>query len=171
VDLLRRVIGDRRVDGAPAVAGRIVAAVGRLPLAVRVIGDKLDGLDHVPLREYLVRLERAPNLLDELTVGDVAVRGRMAEAVADLTPAAVNAFRQLGTLPQGAFMLHEAAAALHSDEETAIRTLESLLEISLMAAPDVETIAHDVVYEMPALIHAYARELAQPCPDPPKLRL
>jgi len=160
VDLLRRIIGDRRVDGAPDAAERIVAAVGRLPLAVRVAGDKLAGLDHVPLKEYLVRLESASSPLDELTVGDVAVRGRMAEAVADLTPAAVKAFRRLGALPQGAFTLHEAAAALDSDEEAAIRTLESLLETSLMAAPDAETVAHDVVYEMPVLTHAYARELA-----------
>jgi hypothetical protein len=160
LDLLRRIIGDRRLGGDQSSAERILAGVGRLPLAVRVIGDKLAGLDHVPLSEYLMRMETAPSLLDELIVGDVAVRARLAGAIADLTPAADSAFRRLGALPRGGFTLREAAEALGADEEMTLRTLESLLEASVIAAPDAETVAHDVVYELPPLMQTYARELA-----------
>jgi DNA-binding SARP family transcriptional activator len=158
--LLRRIIGDRRVDSDQRAAERIIAVVGRLPLAVRIIGDKLAGLDHVPLNEFLVRMESAPSLFDELTVGDVAVRARLEAAIADLPRSTDNAFRRLGALPLGCFTLRDAAMALKVDEEAAVRTLESLLEASFIAGPDAETIAHDVVYEMPLLTHVYARELA-----------
>jgi len=160
LDLLRRIIGDRRVDSDRGSAKRIVALVGRLPLAVRIMGDRLAGLDHVPLREFLRRMESAPSLLDELTVGDIALRTRLAGAIADLPRPTDNAFRRLGVLPLGCFTLRDAAIAMKLDDEAAVRTLESLLEASVIAAPDAETIAHDVVYEMPLLTHVYARELA-----------
>lgn len=160
LELLRRIIGSQRVDGDESSAARIVAAVGLLPLAVQVIGEKLAGLAHVPLKEYLKRIEGVPNLLDELTIGDVSVRARLAEAMADLPAATDAALRHLGALPEACFTLSEATTALNAGEEAVLRTLESLLEANLVAAPDAETVAHDVVYEMPVLIHAYARELA-----------
>jgi hypothetical protein len=58
------------------------------------------------------------------------------------------------------FTLAEAAEALALEEEVTIRVLEDLLEASVISAPDVEVVAHSVMYEMPALLYAYARELA-----------
>jgi DNA-binding SARP family transcriptional activator len=160
IGLLRRIVGDRRIDSDRQSAESIVKAVGLLPLAVRIVGDKLAGLDHVPLSEYLERVRNAPSLLDELAVGDVAVRAGLAAAIADLSPESGKAFRRLAMLPNGFFSLDEAIAALNVDEGTAVRILESLLETNIIGVPDAETVAHDVVYEMPVLTHAYARELS-----------
>ena len=99
-------------------------------------------------------------LFDELTAGDATIRTRLAAAVADLTGAAGRTFVRLGFLSDPVFSLPEAAAVLNTDSDTATRMLEALLEASILRAPTMEVVAHDVVYEMQPVIHAYARELA-----------
>jgi Bacterial transcriptional activator domain/NB-ARC domain len=159
-ELLERNIGPLRVAADPDSAERIVATTGFLPLGLRLVGERLAWLRHIPLREYLARLESSPALLDELTAGDMTIRGRLAEAVADLPGPAQRAFPQLGTLPEPIFTLAQAATALNVDEDAATRMLEILLEASVITTPSWEVVAHAVVYEMPTLAHAYARELA-----------
>jgi DNA-binding SARP family transcriptional activator len=160
LDLLRRIIGRQRVDRDPRAAERIVTAAGRLPLAVRWVGHKLAALSHVPLPEYAGRMDGAAALLDELTAGDVTIRDRLAAAAGDLPGAALAAFPRLGLLAEPHFTLAEAASVLDLDQGAAVRTLETMLETSVITVPDGEVVAHSVVYEMQALAHAYARELA-----------
>jgi DNA-binding SARP family transcriptional activator len=57
LDLLGRLIGPERVAQDRSAAGRIVAACGLLPLAVRIAGARLAGLDHLPLDRFADRLE------------------------------------------------------------------------------------------------------------------
>jgi DNA-binding SARP family transcriptional activator len=160
VRLLERIIGRDRVNRDPDSARRIVTAVGLLPLAVRVAGDKLAALGHVPLREYLGRVDTAPELLDELAAGDITVRAQLAAAVADLPRLARTALPQLGMLDRPMFTLHDAASVLDLGAVDVLRVLETLLEASIVTTPDTEVMAHSVVYAMPVLVHAYARELA-----------
>jgi hypothetical protein len=65
------------------------------------------------------------------------------------------------------FTLAEAAGVLSLGEAAALQVLEIMLEASVILAPDSEVVAHAVIYQMPALAHAYARELAG-LPRPPK---
>jgi DNA-binding SARP family transcriptional activator len=160
MEFLARTIGPGRVAGDPHSAAQIVAATGFLPLGVRLAGERLAGLRHVPLREYLGRLTSPSALLDELTAGDVTIRTRLAHALADLPGPSRQAFRALGALPESLFTLTEAAAALAVDEDAALRTLESLLEASVVTTPEREVVAHAVLYGLPAVAYAYARELA-----------
>jgi hypothetical protein len=159
MEFLGRVIGPGRVAAELWAAERIAAATGLLPLGLRVEADRLAWLRHVPLREHAMREERTPALLDELTAGDVSVRWRVADAVADLPAPARQALPLIAGLPRR-FTLSGAAAVLHLDGEKAGHVLETLLEASVITAPDEATGADRVVYEMPVLIHQYARELA-----------
>ncbi len=164
MELLGRHIGARRIAADPRSAEQIAAATGLLPLGLRLTGERLAWLCHVPLREYLARLDSAPALLDELTAGDVAIRTLLAEAVADLPGPARHAFTRLGRVPEPIFTLAEAAAVLGAGEDSAMRVLETLMEASILTTPDWEVVAHAVAYQMPAVTHAYARELAGTSP-------
>lgn len=76
LDLLSRLIGAERVSQARPAALRIVRACGLLPLAVRIAGGRLAGLDRLPLERFADRLEDQDRLLDELAIGDLSVRDR-----------------------------------------------------------------------------------------------
>jgi DNA-binding SARP family transcriptional activator len=160
VQFLGRIIGSGRVAADPHSAERIVTATGALPLGLRLIGERLALLRHVPLREYAARVEAAPALLDELTAGDVAIRPQLAEAVSELSEPARQAIVRLGLLPEPVFTLSEAANVLEADEDAATQVLEALLEASIISVPEAEALAHMVLYEIPMLLHAYAREMA-----------
>jgi DNA-binding SARP family transcriptional activator len=168
VQLLERVIGARRVAADRRSAERIAAAAGLLPLGLRFVGERLALLQHLPLREYAARMGCASALLDELSAGDAAIRRRLAQAIGDVPEPARQAVPRLGTLPEPIFTLSEAASALGADDDTAMRLLEVLLEASIITVPDVETLSHSVLYELPVLPYAYAREMAaQPVPSQP----
>jgi DNA-binding SARP family transcriptional activator len=161
-ELLGRIIGPGRLAADPAAASQLVAVVGLLPLGVRLIGDKLAGLRHVPLSEYLNRMARSPDLLAELAPGNHALRGQLDEGVDDLPDTDHRAFLRLAHLPHPVFTLAQAADVLQTGESEAIRILETLLEASLVTAPDFETVAHTVIYEMPPLVYARVRERCRP---------
>ena len=76
LELLGRQIGPDRVAPDRAAALRVVRACGLLPLAVRIAGARLAGLDHLPLDRFAERLEDTDRMLDELAVGDLSVRDR-----------------------------------------------------------------------------------------------
>jgi DNA-binding SARP family transcriptional activator len=160
-ELLGRIIGTGRLATDPSAARQLVAAVGLLPLGVRLMGDRLAGLRHVPLSEYLHRMARSPHLLDELALGNQVVRDRLDEGVDDLSDCDQRAFLRLASLPSPVFTLAQAADVLETDKSEAIRILETLLEASLVTAPDCETVAHTVRYETPPLTYARGRERAR----------
>jgi DNA-binding SARP family transcriptional activator len=169
LEFLSRALGRDRVAADPHSAERIVQATGLLPLALRLVAERLALLHHVPLREYAARMTCAPSLLDELSAGDVTIRPRLAEAIGELPRPARRGVARLGTLSGAVFTLSEAAAVLNADEGTAVRVLETLLEASLITVPSAETLAHAVRYEMPPLTYAYAREVAATLPGPADL--
>lgn len=159
IELLGRTSGSARVATDMAAAERIAAVTGRLPLAICLAGERLAWLRHVPLREYAARFDTPKALLDELGSGDNSIHTRLAEAVRDLPGPARLAFAKLGKLPEPVFTLAEAATALAADDEATVRVLEALLEASIISTMDEEVVAHAVMYEVPALTYAYAREL------------
>jgi hypothetical protein len=74
LELLGRIAGTKRIRQARPAALRIVRACGLLPLAVRIAGARLAGLDHLPLEHFAARLEDSDRLLDELASGDLSIR-------------------------------------------------------------------------------------------------
>ena len=160
MEFLKRMIGPGRVDADQRSAERIVAASGSLPLGLRLMAERLALLRHLPLREYAARIAGPPDLLDELTAGDVAIRPRLRAAIAELPGSARAAVPRLGLLPAPVFTLGEAAAILDTDRASAVRVLETLLEAGLITVSEADARAQTVLYELPVLPYAYARELA-----------
>ncbi|MFF3754895.1 BTAD domain-containing putative transcriptional regulator [Streptomyces sp. NPDC002018] len=168
LDLLAGIIGPERLSTDRGAAERIVAATGMLPLAVRVSGLKLAVLRHLPLGEYAARLADEHTLLDELTAGDMDVRPRLSKCWSDLPEASRTVLCRLGTLPGPAFTLHEAATVLAHGQDQARRELESLMDAGMIALPDSEVTAHAVLYELPRLLHVYARQQSLAGPTGPR---
>lgn len=159
VALLGRIVGTDRVLTDRPAAGRIVQAVGLVPLAVRTAGNKLSRLRHLPLAEFAARLADPDGMLDELCTGDGVLRGRLAGSVADLPGPERDALRRLGSLANPWFTLDEAAAVLDESPGRVRRLLESLIEANAVTAPNAEVMAHAVVYELPPLLRCFTREL------------
>lgn len=139
-------------------AERVVAAVGLLPLTIRLYGGKLAALRHVSLPAYASRLERGDAMLDELTTADPAVRPLLAGWWRDLPPSARELLAALGGLPGPLFTLADAGEALALPEEHAYRLLEPLLERRELESQLAEVTAHTTLYELPLLSYLYARE-------------
>jgi hypothetical protein len=158
IESLRRLIGQVRVARDPESADQLVAAVGLLPLGVRALGDKLAGLPHLPLRECLTRLRGSPGLLSELTSSHFAVTRRLDEAIDDLAEPLRLAYLRLAVLPWPLFTLADATSLLEADTDKTIRILETLVEAGAITAPASEMAAHTVVYEIPPLMFARAKE-------------
>ncbi|MFH7336764.1 BTAD domain-containing putative transcriptional regulator [Streptomyces sp. KHY 26] len=178
LDLLGRLIGAGRVSRDRPAAGRIVAACGSLPLAVRAAGLKLAVLRHLSPAEYADRLSDASTVLDELVVGDIDVRSHMAHQWRQLDGAHRTALRRLAALPlSGTFTVEEAAAALGCGQTGARRELELMIEAGAVVSPGSEVTAHTTAYSLPRLLQLYARETASaagargrdgvPLPKPP----
>ncbi|AUG78771.1 AfsR family transcriptional regulator [Kitasatospora sp. MMS16-BH015] len=160
--LLGRIIGPDRIAGDPRAAERIIEAVGRLPLALRVCGQKLAVLRHLPLGEYATRLEDGTRVLDELSAGDLAVRPYLGRCWRELPAARRRSLRLLCTLPADGFSLTQAAAALGDAPDTARAELERLMDAGIITPPDHEVTAHALWYELPRLLGAFAREQTTP---------
>ncbi len=162
---LARVVGSERVGAEAVAVRRIAAACGALPLALRMVAERLSLLGHVSLEDYASRLAGPSGLLDELTAGDVAVRTRLGEAIRDLPEPAGRAVVSLGRLPVARFTAAQAALVLDADEVTAVRVLESLLAAGVITASPAIAEVHAVRYELPALTYAYATEMAASVPE------
>ncbi|MBP0458746.1 AfsR/SARP family transcriptional regulator [Streptomyces montanisoli] len=160
VEFLGGLVGAHRVLADRAAAERIVAAVGLLPLTIRLYGGKLAALRHVSLPAYASRLERGTAILDELATADPAVRPLLAGWWRDLPAPARDTLAALGRLPGPLFTLADAAEAMALPEDHAYRLLELLLERRELDSQLAEVTAHTTLYELPLLSHLYAREQA-----------
>jgi DNA-binding SARP family transcriptional activator len=158
LELLERLVGPERPRGDPEAARRIVAAAGGLPLGVRASGTKLAMLRHLPLAEYAARLECPGGPLDELAADGLAVRPRLAHAWRDLSAPARAALCALGRLPDASFGLPQAMAALRLGPEETHRALEPLIAACAVSIPDADVTAHQEIYQLPRLLHHFARE-------------
>jgi DNA-binding SARP family transcriptional activator len=169
LELLERLVGAARVSSDPAAAERLVAACGGLPLAVRAAGLKLAVLRHLPLAEYADRLADPRTVLDELAVGDLHVRARIADEWDRLDAGLRTTLESMASLPlSGWFTAEEAAQVLDCDRDSARRRLESMVEAGAALLPDSDVVAHSAAYSLPFLTHLYAREaVARPPADIP----
>jgi DNA-binding SARP family transcriptional activator len=167
--LLARLIGPDRLAAEPAAAGRLVRIGGGSPLLLRIIGTKLHGLSHLSLSRYAQRFAEERGALDELSVGDIGIRHRLAVADADLAPADRVVLRRLALMPSPTFTVVEAARRLGTDARGAEIALERLLEAHLVAVDRAEVEPHgvgeQVLYRVAWPIRALARE---PGPDRPQ---
>lgn len=99
--LLAGIAGPARVAADPAAAAAILRFCGYLPLAIRVAGTRLRHRPAWTLRTMADRLRDERRRLDELRVGDLAVRASVQLSYALLSPDAARALRWLALLGPG----------------------------------------------------------------------
>ncbi|MEV6912005.1 BTAD domain-containing putative transcriptional regulator [Amycolatopsis sp. NPDC051071] len=154
--LLEGIVGAERVAAEPECATAILRHCGYLPLAIRVAGAKLTHRPGWTLRVLADRLRDERRRLDELRVGDLAVRASVTLSYDLLPMSAATAFRGLGGLGSVQFPAWVVAALLgrpHADD-----VLDVLVDAHL-----VELLGSDGTgeprYGLHDLLRCYAVEL------------
>ncbi|MEV0134102.1 helix-turn-helix domain-containing protein [Dactylosporangium sp. NPDC050688] len=98
--LLATAVGADRTAREPAAAAELVELCGRLPLALRVVANRLSSRPAWTLQSLAERLRDPRRRLDRLSVGDLEVRGAIAASYRQLPPAARSAVRRMALLPE-----------------------------------------------------------------------
>jgi hypothetical protein len=128
-------------------------------MVVRIAGGRLARRPHRPLRWLADRLADESGRLDELALGDLAVRPRLAVGYQRLDDAGRRLLRRLALLDGLEFSPWVAAALLDGATGQGEELLERLVEEQLVETAGRHS-AGPLRYRMPDLVRAYARECA-----------
>ncbi|MDQ2587490.1 AfsR/SARP family transcriptional regulator [Saccharothrix yanglingensis] len=157
VELLDRVVGDDRVPAEHGAAREIVRLCGRLPLALRIAGARLAARPQWKLSRLADRLGVQRRVLQELTLGDLEVRGSLALSYDGLGERERTALRRLGLLDVSTFGGWLLAPLLDCTPDEAEEVVERLVDsqlLDLTASDDGAALR----YRLHDLTRAFARE-------------
>jgi tetratricopeptide (TPR) repeat protein len=151
--LLSELAGSARVDAEPQAAHEIVRHCGCLPLAIRIAGARLRNLPGRSVSWLADRLADEHTRLDELDLGDKAIRTSLAVSHNELSPEESEMFCLLAALPGPDFSTALAAGAAEMDEPSTERLLDHLVETQLLNATTSED-----RFQLHDLVHLFASE-------------
>jgi transcriptional regulator with XRE-family HTH domain/tetratricopeptide (TPR) repeat protein len=173
-DLLGRILADRPVLAEPSDAARPVLAepsdaarpglaersdgaraddyqglvdlLGGLPLALRIVGNRLASRPQWSVADLVARLSSGERRLDQLSAGDLTVAAAFAMSYEQLPDAVRQLFRRVALLPGADFDASLAAVVGQTSEPAAEDQLDDLLDLGLLeAAPGGRYRFHDLV--------------------------
>lgn len=157
--LFTRIAGPRRVAAELKASADVLAMCAGLPLAIRIAGARLAGRPGWSMRHFADRLADHRRRLDELAVGDLAVRTALEMSYEDLagrrTPLGTSltrCFRLLSLALTPETGVPAAAALLDLPEARAEDALEALVDANLLQSPRAGR------YRMHDLLRVYADE-------------
>lgn len=159
VEMLGRIIGADRLASDLAAATRIALLCGGVPLAVRVAGAKLLARTHWPLRTLAGRLSDERRRLDELVVGDIAIRSSLELNYTELDTLPRRAFHLLCLLDLPDFGSWIAAPLLDVSPLVAEDVVERLVELRLVEVSGADQLGR-VRYRLHDLVRLYGAEQA-----------
>jgi DNA-binding SARP family transcriptional activator len=159
--LFTRVVGDERAAAEPEATAELLLACAGLPLAIRICAARLAARSGWTIATMASRLRNTQRRLDELSVGDLAVRASFQVSFASLPASAqpdgiapADAFRMLG-LWHGPSISSAAAAALFgAPEDPASYALEVLVDARLLESTSPDR------YKFHDLLRVYSAERA-----------
>lgn len=166
VEMLGKIIGPERVASQRGAAERIANLCGGVPLAIRAAAAKLLARPHWPLKSLATRLSDERRRLDELAVGDLAIRSSLRLNYTELNDLQRRAFHLLSVLDLPDFGWWVAAPMLGVPLEEAEDTVEQLVDLRLLDVAGVDAIGrvryrfHDLV-QLFGAEHAAAAEPAE----------
>jgi tetratricopeptide (TPR) repeat protein len=150
--LLATLAGAARVSADPYSSGRIVAYCAGLPLAIRIVAARLRTRPARTLADQCHRLADERRRLDELSVGDLAVRSSFAASYDELSATDKLVFRRMGAYPGDQFGAAAAAALIGQGEAVVAAALERLVDVHL-----IECVTSDR-YRLHDLLRLFAAE-------------
>ncbi|MFJ5031258.1 AfsR/SARP family transcriptional regulator [Streptomyces sp. NPDC088560] len=160
--LLTRIVGggeDADGPGEDRSVRELAVLCGRLPLALRIVGARVQDRPSWAVAALVARLTDDEYRLDELAVEDRSVEAAFRISYDRLPAAEQRAFRALGLSPTVRLDRLTLAALLGCPPPDAARTLESLADASL-----VQRVTADR-YRLHDLVAVYARRVAAASPD------
>jgi transcriptional regulator with XRE-family HTH domain len=157
--LLIKLIGERRCDDRDAVR-QILAACGRLPLAIRLIAGRLRHHRDELLTDVAADLADHTAALDALVAEQLSVRAAFEWSYRLLTDAQARAFRLLGWHPGPAITPVVIAAVADVPPTQGRRLLRELVDHNLLEQLSLAGVPGGPRYRMHDLVRLYARERA-----------
>ena len=154
VGLLTRIVGTERVTAEPAMASRIAALCGHLPIAITLAGRRLRCRSAWSLADLAARLESGQRLT-HLAAGGLTIRTVFDLSYRALSPDQRRIFRLLALEPDDVVTPEYAAALVGTTPEQAEWLLETLLDERLLQQ------AGPGRYRFHDLLRCYARERAE----------
>lgn len=159
--LFSRIVGSQRAAAEPDATAELLVACAGLPLAIRIAAARLAARSGWTIRTLADRICDEHRRLDELKVGDLAVRASFQVSFSSLPSAVVpggvapaRVFRMLGLWHGSSIGLRAAAALLGEPEEKVADALEFLVDAHLLESPVPDC------YSFHDLLRVYAAERA-----------
>ncbi|WP_431727179.1 ATP-binding protein [Verrucosispora sp. TAA-831] len=143
--LLAAIVGADRVAAEPAAADQLVHLCGRLPLALRIAGNRLASRPQWSVGWLVDLLRDQRRRLTVLTAGDLGVRSAFEVSYRQLDPRTAQVFRRASLIPGADFAPGLVAAVAGVDEEAAASALEELVETGVLVATGDRYQFHDLV--------------------------
>ncbi|MFC7615787.1 BTAD domain-containing putative transcriptional regulator [Actinokineospora soli] len=138
LDLLGRVVGDRRVAAEPEAAAALVRTVGGLPLALRIIAARLAARPHWTLASMVHRLASERHRLDELAHGEMTIRASLSLTHDGLDKVTRRLFALLSLAEGPTLPGWLAGAAIDDDRPFPSDLLEPLVDVQMLDVAAVE---------------------------------
>ncbi|NEB02595.1 helix-turn-helix domain-containing protein [Streptomyces sp. SID13726] len=150
--LLERILGAPRTDGQSAAITRLTELCGHLPLALRIVGNRLSSRPSWTPARLVGQLADEERRLSGLVAGDLAVRSALALSYGQLTDSHRLLLRRLPLLPGHDTGPDLAAVLTDADPLTTEDSLDLLVDRGLLE----ETAAGR--YALHDLVRLFARE-------------
>ena len=157
--LFSRVVGPERAAAEPDATAEVLVACAGLPLAIRICAARLAARRQWRVGTLAARLRNEHRRLDELSIGDLAVRASFQVSYDSLRspgrgidPARV--FRLLGLWQGASISLAAASALVGAPEDDTADALETLVDANLLESPAPDW------YRFHDLLRVYATERA-----------
>lgn len=156
--LLARILGEQRVAEEPAAAIEIVRMIGGLPLALRLIGQRLTAFPGMRLGAFLATLSQTLKAqpLSALSTVGLDLHAALASSHRKLSDQDRRAFRLLSMLGDGEFSAREAARVLLVDLVTAELALLRLADAHFVQVRAGTSAEHR--YVLHSVMRAFALE-------------
>jgi DNA-binding SARP family transcriptional activator/tetratricopeptide (TPR) repeat protein len=158
--LFARIVGEERAAAEPDATAEVLVACAGLPLAIRICAARLAARRQWQVATLAKRLRDEHRRLDEMRIGDLAVRASFQVSYDSLksggrgvSPAQV--FRLLGLWQGTSISLAAAAALIGEDEDDIADALETLVDATLLESPAPDR------YRFHDLLRFFATERAQ----------
>ena len=152
----------QRVSAESGAADEVLTACAGLPLAIRIAGARLATRGNWSIRSLANRLSDERRRLDELRVGNLAVRASFEVSFATLSgpaapggPSPARAFRLLGLWTGPSIGLPAVAALLGEPEDEVAEALDVLFDAHLLESPEPDR------YRFHDLLRVYAADRAR----------
>ena len=160
--LFSRIVGAQRTAAEPDATAELLVACAGLPLAIRISAARLASRSSWTIRWLADQIGDEHRRLDELKVGDLAVRASFEVSFSSLPSSAgpghvapAHAFRMLGLWHGPSIGLGAAAAMVGQPESKVADALEALFDAHLLESPSPYR------YQFHDLLRVYAAERAE----------